>query len=192
MAGRLSGRGVAFLWEYEELARGEGFLADELAAEDADAEALGGIGSVKDFDFGAAGDEKKFFVGAEERDAEVVFGGLAILHFDERGFVHGEEDVVGAGFVVDQGEVARPFRGRSGGAWLGARRLSFARFDDGDEAVAAAGKRLDIARGFGGIAEHFAKPRDGVVKAMVEIDEGVGGPNLVAKLLAGHDIAGAV
>ena len=64
--------------------------------------------------------------------------------------------------------------------------------DRSDKAVAAAGKRLDIARGFGGIAEHFAKPRDGVVKAMVEIDEGVGGPNLVAKLLAGHDIAGAV
>lgn len=94
--GRLGGSGAALFGEEEGFTRGEGFFADELAAEDADAEAVGGVGSVEDFDFGAAGDQQKFFVGAEEGDAEVVFGGVAILHFDERGFVHGEKDVIRA------------------------------------------------------------------------------------------------
>ena len=112
----MGSRGVAFLLEDKELSWGECFLADELAAEDADAEALSGVRSIEDFHFGATGDQQKFFIGAEEGDAKIVLGGVAILHFDEGGFVRGEEDVIRAGFVVDQGDMARPFRGRSGGA----------------------------------------------------------------------------
>jgi hypothetical protein len=178
------------LGEDEELARDEGFFADELAAEDAHAEALGRIGSVEDFYFGAAGDQQKFFVGAEEGDAEVVFGGLAILHFDEHGLVHGEKDVVGAGFVVDDGDLPGPFGRRSGGKELCARRLRFGGFERGDEAVAAAGKRLDVARLGMRIAERNSQCADRGIHAMLEVHKSVRWPELRLHFLARDEFAG--
>jgi hypothetical protein len=165
-----------------------------LAAEDADAETLGGIGSVEDFDFGATGDEEKFFVGAEEGDAEVVLGGLAILQFDEHGFVHGEEDVVGAGFVLDDGDLPGPFRERSevrgGGAQLGLRRASFGGFHRGDEAVAAAGKRFDVARLRVRIAERHAQSADRGIHTVLEVHKSVRRPELRLHFLTGDEFAG--
>ena len=62
----------------------------------------------------------------------------------------------------------------------------------GDEAVTAAGQRLDIAGTGGGIAERLAQLVYGRVQAVVEIDEGVGGPEFLAQLFAGDYLAGAV
>ena len=55
--------------------------------------------------------------------------------------------------------------------------------------VPAAGQSFDVARCVGGIAENFTKARDCVVKAMVEIDEGVGCPELASQFLAGYKMA---
>ena len=46
--------------------------------------------------------------------------------------------------------------------------------------------------GFGGVAQRFAQARDCVVKAMVEVDERVGRPNLRPKFLESHYITGAL
>ena len=48
-----------------------------------------------------------------------------------------------------------------------------------NEAVAAAGQGFDVAGAGGGIAEGLANFVDGGVEAVVEVDEGVGGPKLL-------------
>jgi len=58
--------------------------------------------------------------------------------------------------------------------------------------VSPAGQRFDISRLVDRIAQHFAHVRNSVVKAMVEVDESIGRPNLGPKFVASHDITGAV
>lgn len=91
---------------------------------------------------------------------------------------------------MDQGDVARPFRGRSGGAWLRARRLSFGGFKHGDEAIAAAGKRFDVARLHVGVAERDAQRADRGIDAVLEVNKGICGPELRLHFLARDEFAG--
>jgi hypothetical protein len=58
------------------------------------------------------------------------------------------------------------------------------------ESVAAFGQGLDEARRFGGIAQGFPQPLDGVVEAVVEIHEGIGGPDAPLQLLARDRLTG--
>src|ERR1700740_2645158 len=59
-----------------------------------------------------------------------------------------------------------------------------------EKPVAAARQRLHIPRLLGGIAKGFSNFVDGGVQALVEVHEGVGGPQLLTKFLAGDDSAG--
>ena len=61
-----------------------------------------------------------------------------------------------------------------------------------DEAVAAAGQGFDVAGAGGGISEGLADLVDGGVEAMVEVDEGVGGPEFLLQFFAGDDFSGAL
>ena len=61
-----------------------------------------------------------------------------------------------------------------------------------DEAVAAAGQGFDVAGSGGGVSEGLADFVDGGVEAVVEVDEGVGGPELLLQLFAGDDFSGAL
>jgi hypothetical protein len=61
-----------------------------------------------------------------------------------------------------------------------------------DEAVSAACQGFDEAGARSGIAQDFAYFVDGGVEAVVEVDEGVGGPEFLLKIFAGHDFSGAV
>ena len=62
--------------------------------------------------------------------------------------------------------------------------------DLADEAVATLRQRLDIARCIGFVAERLAQFLDRRVQAVVEINERVGGPEALANLLAGDQLAG--
>src|SRR6516165_3957148 len=62
----------------------------------------------------------------------------------------------------------------------------------GEEAVAAAGQSLDEARIVGGIAQGFAQLVDGGSQAVVEVNESVRRPVLLAQLLASHHFAGVL
>src|SRR5262249_39948928 len=59
-----------------------------------------------------------------------------------------------------------------------------------NKAVTALGESFNEARAVGGVAEGFSQLVDGLVQAVIEIDEGVGGPEFVAQLLAGNDFTG--
>jgi hypothetical protein len=59
-----------------------------------------------------------------------------------------------------------------------------------DEAVTALGKSFDEAGVVGFVGEGVAELVDGGVQAMLEIDEGVFGPEALLELLAGDDEAG--
>jgi hypothetical protein len=61
-----------------------------------------------------------------------------------------------------------------------------------DKSVPTSRQGLDVAWRLGRITQGFAKARNGVVKAMVEIDKGVGRPDFYPKLFAGHEIAGTL
>lgn len=65
-------------------------------------------------------------------------------------------------------------------------------FDGSDEAVAATGKGFDEAGIVGGVAQGFAELVDSGVEAVAEIDEGVIGPNTLAELIAGDELAGVL
>src|SRR5215469_8369183 len=58
------------------------------------------------------------------------------------------------------------------------RRLTVYAVHRRDKPISAARERFNVSWRFGGVAEHFSKPCNGIVKTMVEIDECVGGPNL--------------
>src|ERR1700730_2041249 len=60
------------------------------------------------------------------------------------------------------------------------------------EAISAPRKGLDIARTGGRIAQDLAQFINGGVQAVVEIHEGIGGPELLAQLFARDDISGAL
>ena len=78
-------------------------------------------------------------------------------------------------------------RGRSCCGGGGGCLYSFYR---GDETVAAARKRFDVARIFVGVAERAAQSLDRGVHAVFEIHEGVGGPEAFLQFLAGEEFAG--
>ena len=61
-----------------------------------------------------------------------------------------------------------------------------------DKSIPAARQGLDVARTGCGIAKGLAQLVYGGVQAVVEIDEGVGGPELLLQLLAGDHVAGAL
>jgi hypothetical protein len=62
--------------------------------------------------------------------------------------------------------------------------------DGGDETVAAFGESFDEAGVVGFVGESVAEFVDGGVQAVLEIDEGVFGPEAFLELLAGDDEAG--
>ncbi|HJY88379.1 MAG TPA: hypothetical protein VKE24_16210 [Candidatus Acidoferrales bacterium] len=70
-------------------------------------------------------------------------------------------------------------------AWQGARRDHWSGILDGsNEAIASAGKRLDVARAFGRVAQSVAQPLDGCVEADIEVHESVRGPKLLAQFFS--------
>lgn len=76
------------------------------------------------------------------------------------------------------------FGGVGGCGWLLNRALNV-----GEEAVSAARERFDEAGIGGGVAEGFAQLVDRGVEAVIEIDEGVRGPESLAEFFAGDDFA---
>src|SRR5579884_3405628 len=61
-----------------------------------------------------------------------------------------------------------------------------------NETVASARLGFDETRVRGGVAQRFAQLVDSSIQAVVEIDEGIGGPEAVAEVFAGDDIARAL
>ena len=73
--------------------------------------------------------------------------------------------------------------------WLDRNLRRPLRFDRKDETVAELGEGLDVAGLGGGIVEDGAKLLDRGVEAVLEVDKGVGGPELLVKLIAANDFA---
>ena len=63
-------------------------------------------------------------------------------------------------------------------------------FDRSDEPIASPWQRLDESRRAGRIAQGLANPRDGVVKPVVEVYEGVGGPERGPQITARDQLTG--
>src|SRR5207247_3958121 len=61
-----------------------------------------------------------------------------------------------------------------------------------NKAIAALGYRLDEARVLGGIFEGLAQPVNRLVQAAIEIDKGVGAPQLLLQFLTGHRLSGSL
>src|ERR1700722_6957855 len=59
-----------------------------------------------------------------------------------------------------------------------------------DKPVTAPLQGLDKDRIFRGVGQHFAKPADGRIQAMVKVNEGIAGPKPAAKLLARDNLSG--
>ncbi len=64
--------------------------------------------------------------------------------------------------------------------------------DPFDKSVSTSGEGLDVARCPRRIAQRFANAGNGVVKAVVEIDKSVRGPDFRPKFFAGHQIASSL
>jgi hypothetical protein len=64
--------------------------------------------------------------------------------------------------------------------------------DSTDKPISPLGKRFDQARGFGIVPERFAQFLHRVIQALIEVDEGVGGPDSPLQLFAGHNVTGAL
>jgi hypothetical protein len=62
--------------------------------------------------------------------------------------------------------------------------------DGSDETVATAGESFDETGIVSGITESVPKTLDGGVEAMLEVDEGVGRPELALQLFPGDELAG--
>src|SRR5258708_18642215 len=61
-----------------------------------------------------------------------------------------------------------------------------------DEAISATGQRLDVLGAERRIAQAFAELIYGRVQAMVEVHEGIGGPQFLAQIFAGHHFSMAL
>jgi hypothetical protein len=59
--------------------------------------------------------------------------------------------------------------------------------DGGDEAVAASACRGDEAGILGGVVQRSAEFVDRDIEAVIEVDEGIGGPEACAKLFTTND-----
>jgi hypothetical protein len=62
----------------------------------------------------------------------------------------------------------------------------------GNELVAAPGNGFDEAGFFGGVAESFAKPVDGRIEAMLEVDKRIGRPEAAMQLFPCDHTSGAL
>jgi hypothetical protein len=62
--------------------------------------------------------------------------------------------------------------------------------DRRDESVAATGKRFEKPRGGGAVAKRGPDLRDAEIESPLEVDKRSFGPDLLAKILPGHDITG--
>src|ERR1700740_3119046 len=60
-----------------------------------------------------------------------------------------------------------------------------------DKSISAPGEGLHVARRRGGVSEGFPHLVDGGVQAMIEVDEGIGCPQLLAQLFASDHVSGA-
>src|SRR6266566_3623543 len=78
-----------------------------------------------------------------------------------------------------------PFR-RGGGF----RRLRCLPLNLPDETIAAPGESFDKSRAAGRIAQHFTDLVHSRIQTVVKIDEGIGGPQLFAQLLASNNAPG--
>ena len=58
-----------------------------------------------------------------------------------------------------------------------------------DEPVAAFGQGFDVAGVFGGVGQRFAYLIDRRAQAVVEVDHGLGAPDLLLQFLAGNDFS---
>ncbi len=65
------------------------------------------------------------------------------------------------------------------------------RFDLRNEAVTAPRQSLDVTRRVGVVVEHLTQLLDVRVQAVLEVNEGVVGPEMAAKFFARHQLAGA-
>jgi hypothetical protein len=185
-------------------AGGEGSFTDELTSEDSDITAESRVACVEDFHFRTAADQEKLFIGDQKRNSEIVAGSFAMAHFTENFFGDREQHIVAARFAADGCDLPDQFRARLRHARLlrddrllragGRKKLgtSFqgSPFDGGDETVAAARKGFDETRMLVRIAEGAAERLDRCVHAMLEIDEGVGGPEAALQLFSGEQLAG--
>src|SRR5208337_5555704 len=82
---------------------------------------------------------------------------------------------------------------RAGSLLCGGNRVCRCQVDAtywGDEAISAAGQGFDEARARCGVAQRIANFVYRGVEAVIEVDEGVGRPNLCAQLVPRHDLAG--
>src|SRR5215470_4689134 len=76
---------------------------------------------------------------------------------------------------------------RRNGRTDGSRLLRLQRTD---KAISPAWQGFNKTGTAGVFAEGFPQPGDGVVQAVIEVDESVGGPQPVAQLIPGDDLAG--
>ena len=135
-------------------ARSEGSFTDELASQDSDITAEGRVACVEDFHFRTAADQKKFFVGDEKRDSEIVAGRFAIAHFTENFLRDREQYIVATRFAANRCDLSDPFRARLSQRWVLVRRARrrlcagvwWDAFHGGDETVAAAREGFDVTR----------------------------------------------
>jgi hypothetical protein len=185
-------------------ARSEGSFTDELTSEDSDTTAEGRVACVEDFHFRTAADQEKFFVGDEKRDSEIVAGRFATAHFTENFYTDREQHIVATRFAADGCDLSDPFRARlrhtgqltddrllrAGGRRKLGASFRGRPFDGGDETVAAARKGFDETRVLVRIAESATQHQDRSVHAMLEIDEGVGGPEAALQFFSGEQLAG--
>jgi hypothetical protein len=105
---------------------------------------------------------------------------------------------VAARFAANRCDLSDPFRARLSNGWVlvdrGRRKLCAVvgrdAFHGGDETVAAARQGFDETRVLMRIAESAAERLDRCIHAMLEIDEGVGGPEAGLQLFSGEQLAG--
>jgi len=142
-------------------------------------------------------DQEKFFSSDQKGNPQIVLGRFASAHFIKNFLRDGEERVVAAGLVVNGGNLSDPFRARNGGIrslvvfGRSNRRLDMwlNLFYGGDETIAAARKRLNETRLLVRIAKRAAQSLNRRVHAMLEIDEGIGGPKTFLQILSSEEFA---
>src|SRR5438552_2270054 len=80
--------------------------------------------------------------------------------------------------------------GRSGAFWRRQQGVGVGNLYFGEKAIAAASHGFHKARTFRRVAESFADFVDRFVEPMIEVDEGVRGPEPFLKILASNNFAG--
>ena len=137
---------------------------------------------------GAAADVLVEHRGGAGQDADAV--GAAVAELGDQLLGEAVDEVVVRGIAGQirerQHHEPRPRRGRRHA------RSRLAAFERADEAVADAGEGLDEARLRRVVAEDGPEPLHHRVDAVLEVDRGAVGPQPLADVLAGDDVAGAI